>query len=460
MNMSQALQNIGANLPNIFRQRQQDAIELQAQQAKQKKDEEDAAQQAELSRIILDLKKGELEQSNLNRSMGEKGRKAVDEFITSRRISNLPISREYGQPLSDVEREKKYNLRAFAPYEPSAKSIVEGIDARDNTKGQRAPGVYGARLDAFNANPNAVPELISSIELAYGNNRLKDYEYEYLLNRLKTDPVQASLDMDKIILGPAAGRELIYEQTPAKIDQKYKLIDPTAATTEITKYSEVIGKGRGESDLPDKTGLKNVDPTTGDVFTTQQKSDAQFALRLQRANKVLDDLALSGFNESDVDKVILSNVDSNGNIKTNAINAIRDPKLRRYAQAKIDFVLSTLRKESGAAINANEYVGQAARYLPQAGDDLETLDQKRTARLSEEAGYLSAAGEAVMKYYQDTFKKVSEERPSPYKKKPELVPSAGTTQGTPDESGFVVGQKKFSKKYGRDLTYKGGGQWE
>lgn len=42
------------------------------------------------------------------------------------------------------------------------------------------------------------------------------------------------------------------------------------------------------------------------------------------------------------------------------------------------------------------------------------------------------------------------------------LPSSGgqITQPQPDNSGYVIGQKKFSQKYGRELTYIGGGEWE
>lgn len=110
-----------ANLPNIFRQRQQDAIALQAQQAKQKKKMKKQHNRHNYP-YNYRIEKGELEQSQVASSMGAEGRKAVDQYTTSRNIRNLPISREYGQPLSDIERAEKYSLPTCT-YEPSAKVL-------------------------------------------------------------------------------------------------------------------------------------------------------------------------------------------------------------------------------------------------------------------------------------------------------------------------------------------------
>jgi hypothetical protein len=73
-------------------------------------------------------------------------------------------------------------------------------------------------------------------------------------------------------------------------------------------------------------------------------------------------------------------------------NLWRTPDEQRYAQARLDFISSILRRESGAAISAGEYVTEEKRYFPQPGDSPAVIRQKRTARaealaaLSVEAG--------------------------------------------------------------------------
>jgi hypothetical protein len=59
---------------------------------------------------------------------------------------------------------------------------------------------------------------------------------------------------------------------------------------------------------------------------------------------------------------------------------LRSPEERQYLQAKLDFMSSVLRKESGAAISVGEFLSENARYFPQVNDDPGTIEQKKLAR--------------------------------------------------------------------------------
>jgi hypothetical protein len=59
---------------------------------------------------------------------------------------------------------------------------------------------------------------------------------------------------------------------------------------------------------------------------------------------------------------------------------LRTDEEQQYGQAKLDFVASLLRKESGAAITVQEYLDSDRRYFPQVGERDPVIAQKRAAR--------------------------------------------------------------------------------
>jgi hypothetical protein len=73
-------------------------------------------------------------------------------------------------------------------------------------------------------------------------------------------------------------------------------------------------------------------------------------------------------------------------------NVLLSPENRRFNQASINFISAVLRKESGANIPDTEIESQARIYIPMAGDDPATLEQKRRARESAIRGLSSSAG--------------------------------------------------------------------
>ena len=63
------------------------------------------------------------------------------------------------------------------------------------------------------------------------------------------------------------------------------------------------------------------------------------------------------------------------------INAIKDPKLKRYATAMSDWLRSKLRKESGAVIGDKEAMDEASLYFPRVTDDPAAIAEKRRRRV-------------------------------------------------------------------------------
>jgi hypothetical protein len=61
-------------------------------------------------------------------------------------------------------------------------------------------------------------------------------------------------------------------------------------------------------------------------------------------------------------------------------------------QARRDFVSAVLRKESGAAISAQEYINEEKKYFPQLGDSEAVIKQKQNSRLKAIEGLKAQAG--------------------------------------------------------------------
>jgi len=73
-------------------------------------------------------------------------------------------------------------------------------------------------------------------------------------------------------------------------------------------------------------------------------------------------------------------------------NILTSDKNRQFLQAERNFITAVLRKESGAAISEGEYEQARRLYIPQAGDDAQTLQMKKQARDSAIAGIARGAG--------------------------------------------------------------------
>lgn len=86
-------------------------------------------------------------------------------------------------------------------------------------------------------------------------------------------------------------------------------------------------------------------------------------------------------------------------------NYAKTPEMQQYRQAQRAFTEARLRKESGAAIPADEFANDARTYFVQPGDNAETIKQKRESRakLLEGLGY--SAGKAYEEFYGEPLKK-------------------------------------------------------
>ena len=128
-----------------------------------------------------------------------------------------------------------------------------------------------------------------------------------------------------------------------------------------------------------------------DPFTEGQKRDAGFALRMEKALKIIEELEASGFNPVNAKDYA---VDKGPFIPEIIEGVALSPKYKQYQRAKIDFATAQLRRETGAVINASEIDWIDLTYFPLFGDDEKTLQQKSDARKAAYIAMKTNAGKA------------------------------------------------------------------
>jgi len=145
----------------------------------------------------------------------------------------------------------------------------------------------------------------------------------------------------------------------------------------------------------DKTQVQSVQSTAGVTpvpgtgkaveLTQDQARAATYADRMVNSHNIMNQLddAATSWAEKSKEKI--------GNWVGYSINS---PDYQRVKQAQEDFINSTLRQESGAVINADEFIRGAHQYFPQPGDSPAVIEQKRKNREAEIAGFSREAGPA------------------------------------------------------------------
>ena len=118
----------------------------------------------------------------------------------------------------------------------------------------------------------------------------------------------------------------------------------------------------------------------GEKQTGEQANAATFSTRMHEADKIISDPAIysvglgvsGGAREAVKDLPLVGTALSGAGAKGEAF--------QKYDQARRDFVNATLRKESGAAINASEFANAEKQYFPVPGDKPGVIAQKAKNR--------------------------------------------------------------------------------
>lgn len=127
-------------------------------------------------------------------------------------------------------------------------------------------------------------------------------------------------------------------------------------------------------------------PDTGRTGTQSQFAAAGFASRIQQAGAIIEEL----------DQKFTGNNPINilGQEFGFLPQTLQSEDRKRLDQAQRNFINALLRRESGAAIGADEFANAAKQYLPQPGDTEAVLEQKSLNRKLVEQNLINEAGTA------------------------------------------------------------------
>lgn len=123
-------------------------------------------------------------------------------------------------------------------------------------------------------------------------------------------------------------------------------------------------------------GGVTIDPETGALIynkplnATQGKANL-FASRMAESDKIIQNVGNTG---TQYDQRMLSK------LPLGVGNMLVSPEYQQLDQAERDFVNATLRQESGAVINPDEFDNARKQYFPQPGDSPQVIEQKARNR--------------------------------------------------------------------------------
>lgn len=109
------------------------------------------------------------------------------------------------------------------------------------------------------------------------------------------------------------------------------------------------------------------------ALTEGQAKAVTFSARMLAAEKVLSDLSRKGVNKT------IPGASMN-NAVGDVLTAISPADQQLLLQAKRDFINATLRRESGATIQPEEFASADRQYFPQPGDSRVVIEQKARNR--------------------------------------------------------------------------------
>ncbi len=132
-------------------------------------------------------------------------------------------------------------------------------------------------------------------------------------------------------------------------------------------------------------------------LTESQGKASLFASRMDKANRIMGELAASGTDKPSVIKNTLESVPLIGGALGRAGNFVASEPQQRLEQSQRDFVNAVLRQESGAAISPSEFESAQKQYFPQPGDSEGVIAQKAGNRATAIQGMALQSGPGAAK---------------------------------------------------------------
>jgi hypothetical protein len=156
-------------------------------------------------------------------------------------------------------------------------------------------------------------------------------------------------------------------------------MDGSFVKPNMAAYAKPTFKPPGATEVPDYASQETPVPT---ILNADQGKVAAYADRIREALPTISDTSDAAMNRW---QVLLGKAPVVG-------NSLTSPEFQMHQQAERNFINAVLRRESGAAINPDEFVQARQQYIPQPGDSSQVLAQKAANRANVLAGMTREAG--------------------------------------------------------------------
>lgn len=201
--------------------------------------------------------------------------------------------------------------------------------------------------------------------------------YEAFLAQNGLDPAQFPFEaFPAHAAGIKGAMDALKTFTPAEVSpqDRFKVVGTQLYDLSAEGGPRVVGEAPGQTETifgPDGQPILQRGPASGVKFTEAQAKDTVFATRAEGALAKLEPVA----------DALVSRTDTVLNMLPLGIGReAQGDDFQVARQAADEFLQAILRKDTGAAITADEQALYGVTYLPQPGDNQAVLQAKREAR--------------------------------------------------------------------------------
>jgi hypothetical protein len=303
-------------------------------------------------------KKKELEQQALMRQQG------VENLITQayrpQTFAETPVTNMMGQEIAGPNQPQAagLGLEALAPRLMASpegrKSLVELLTAQKAMAGDTFKLGEGEKQYQRDLMTGEVKEV------AAGTPKTKELKYQDIGNAIVALDANGK-EVSRITKGRPPEGPVSFQTV--ETDQGLMAFNPR--TMQMTPVMGADGKPITKAGKPTET----------------ETNAAGFASRMVAANQITSKLATGA--QPKTGEAVLSAIPLIGSkipeVIPQGVGGL-SPERRQYLQAANNFIRANLRKESGAAIGADEWTAEFVNYFPQYNDDAQTIKNKEIFR--------------------------------------------------------------------------------
>ncbi len=419
--------------------------------AEKRQAQEDQLWEANFADFQQKRKENQAIKDAINSSVGQDGQ--IDEQRLAQKFQLMGMSDLTERALQPIRESKAaaMNLRHL-----EAQGVVDQAQLGELRKAAIAP--FASAIVESNGNPAVLegalaairittPELADAIEHDLSQAKPED------VKRFAQSLIAPAKDKAPLVTKPGdIGRDpvtgAVLFQNEAAPDEPKSLDAMLAAALKArdrAKVNEIIklkaqeaNATRAPQQPKDERIVQIMGPSGTPVWVRESEAVGKPAAQAARAVTGSERQALAFFNRAknaaeDIEP-LEEQVASMGLMGQAAMNTLpnfmQSQVGQQYRQAQRAFTEARLRKESGAAINKDEYDKDARTYFAQPGDSKETAAQKKKAREKVLEGLAYAAGKAYDEFYGQSFREGM--KPAEAANAGGLVPA---TTPPPDQSG-------------------------